>query len=245
MDFIYTGIDGCRGGWLAVSLDFDRLDHWEVCCFATGDWDVLDELVSRSNLTLVDIPLGLGDGDSERESDRLIRRALGRRGSSIFPVPVREAVYAESYSQACEINFKVQGKKLSKQLWNLGDKIRSIDGYLKSHPEYRLVLRESSPEYAFQLLSGAPLDLSKSTSAGVEERLSICSRYENRSDPIYQYCIQSYPRKACAPHDILDALILAITALLTKTRGVMKIPETCRTDRYGIPIQAIFCDGER
>lgn len=59
-------------------------------------------------------------GDGERLSDTGAREILKTRKSSIFPVPCREAVYAETYEKACEVNERLTGKHISKQAWKQG-----------------------------------------------------------------------------------------------------------------------------
>jgi len=55
-------------------------------------------------LILIDILIDLKNGGSEeRYLDIKARKLLKIRKSSIFPVPCREAVYAESYEKACKI----------------------------------------------------------------------------------------------------------------------------------------------
>jgi len=59
------------------------------------------------------------------------------RKSSIFPVPCREAVYAETYEKACEVNKLLTGKLISKQAWNIVPKIRDVDRFLVKNKSYR------------------------------------------------------------------------------------------------------------
>ena len=81
-------------------------------------------------LILIDIPIGLKTGGSgERLSDLGARSILKARKSSIFPVPCREAIYAKTYKEACEVNERLTGKRISKQAWNIVPKIRDVDGF--------------------------------------------------------------------------------------------------------------------
>lgn len=248
----YTGVDGCRGGWLAmtVKVDGDRAGAdgigrgkqyaFTSTMFALHNHLLFGELCEISELVLIDIPIGLPDQGEERESDRLVRQALRKRGGSIFPVPSREAVYAETYAAACEINVAQQGKKISKQTWNLVPKIKDIDRFLQRCPHCSEVLRESSPEYAFQILAGGPLEYKKSDPRGIEERLALCTEHLPGARELFGQAVSRYPRKECAPHDILDALVLALTAMLAEKGGKREVPEKRKRDRFGIPIQAVF-----
>jgi predicted RNase H-like nuclease len=250
----YTGVDGCRGGWFAVTVRADgdgagagglgrgAPQNFETTLFPLHDHSMFEKLCEHSELVLIDIPIGLPDNGEERKSDRLVRQALGKRGGSIFPVPSREAVYAETYAAACEINVAQQGKKISKQTWNLVPKIKDIDRFLQRCPHCSEVLRESSPEYAFQILAGGPLEHKKSDPRGIEERLDLCTKHLPGAREPFGQVVARYPRKSCAPHDILDALVLAFTAMLAEKGGKREVPEKQKRDRFGIPIQAVFAE---
>jgi hypothetical protein len=94
---------------------------------------IIQELCIRHNdiaLVLVDIPIGL-PSNGRRACDLEARRLLGRpRASSVFPVPCREAVYENSYAEACRLNKQKLGIQISKQTWNIVKKIAEIDSYL-------------------------------------------------------------------------------------------------------------------
>ena len=82
------------------------------------------------------------------------RRLLGKRGSSVFAVPCREALSARTYRQACRINQRILGVKLSIQTWNIAAKIREIDTWLCTNPKLQPKIRESHPELCFWALAG-------------------------------------------------------------------------------------------
>lgn len=124
---LYRG-DGCRGGWFAVLLaaENDQNCEWEIGLFPSFS-SLIDFLKMNYEQTefliLIDIPIGLKNGGyGERYSDIEARKILKIRKSRIFPVPCREAVYAESYEKACEIKKKLTVKSISKQAWNKSQK---------------------------------------------------------------------------------------------------------------------------
>ena len=254
----FTGIDGCPAGWLAAELTVklvagqgggmypDGSMHsagtalFSVSVFSLTDAAELSRLCGRADLVLIDIPVGLPDSREERKVDLQVRRHLGRRGSSVFPVPVRDAVYASSYEEGCRINFAVRGKKFSKQLWNITPGIRCIDTFLREHAEFRQVLRESSPEYAFQLLQGAPLETAKRTKEGIRERLALCEAVVPGCSAVFKDAAAGYQRRTAAEHDIVDAMGLAVSAYVTKAGTMVKVPEQEERDPAGIPMQAVF-----
>jgi predicted RNase H-like nuclease len=236
-----AGLDGCRGGWFAVQLDssgFVRADLLSLGCE-----ERLRELCRQSELVLVDIPIGLRDrGREERLSDRMLRGQLGKRGSSVFPVPVREAVYAGSYAEACEENRKRTGKKISRQSWNIVPEIRAMDIFLTRYRECIFTLRESSPELCFArmaAMTATELQHGKNTQEGIRQRVAVLEEIVPGSHRFYASCLEAYPRRQVAQHDILDAMVLAASARLILRRGAVYYPEQKEYDARGLPMQAL------
>ncbi len=218
---VFVGVDGCSAGWFAVFLaesDSDGCDRgnctlekysWEPGVFPefSALWDFLkSNYEAYEPLILIDIPIGLKSGGSgERLSDLGARKILKARKSSIFPVPCREAVYAETYGQACEINEKLTGKRISKQAWNILPRIRDVDGFLISSLEsrgksagagesegenegesegenegaaVRDLIWETGPEICFQAFAGRPMKYSKKKEEGFLERKEVLKKIE-------------------------------------------------------------------
>ena len=71
------------------------------------------EATRQAELLLVDIPIGLPETGAERACDLMARRLLGPRKSSVFPVPVRQAVHAPTYQEACDLNATATGDRKS------------------------------------------------------------------------------------------------------------------------------------
>ena len=90
---------------------------------------------------------------------------LGPRRSSVFPAPVRAVLErrllrrrpARCRARAC-------GKGISKQLYNILDKIRAVDA-LQS-PRLQDQLFEMGPELSFAELTGRPMPANKRTAEG-------------------------------------------------------------------------------
>ena len=123
-EMFYVGIDACKAGWFAVSLESGSNFSIEIFSNISGLWDNYHD----AKLILIDIPIGLREsGLDERLCDKEARRLLGKRGSSVFPAPCRAAVYANSYEEASLINEKNTGRKLSQQIWNIIPKIKQVD----------------------------------------------------------------------------------------------------------------------
>ncbi len=123
-----VGVDGCKKGWFAVALGSGH--QWTIGVYQT--FEELWEAANLPSLMLIDIPIGLPES-GRRVCDQETRKLLGRRGASVFPVPCRKALQARTYRQACRLNQKVLGVKLSIQTWNITAKIREIDTWLQRH----------------------------------------------------------------------------------------------------------------
>ncbi len=219
-----VGVDGCRAGWFAIwhQKHETGFDVYESISDLWRDHQDARQI-------LIDIPIGLTN-DCVRMLDSDIRSLLGHRSSSVFPVPSRDAVYASDYESACLINDDLFGKKLSKQSWNICDKIRDVDRFLGSNSVAIGTLGESHPELVFTLLAGRPLSMSKKTAEGIAERLDILCQYDLTIMDVYMKAEDEFPRKILARDDIVDALALTVTGANSSLlgtdhqRGVGDIP---------------------
>ena len=187
-----TGVDGCAGGWVAVTLG--QQDP-SVTVAATLDG------LPLTAVTGIDMPLGLL-ARGWREADRLARRALGRRGVTVFAIPPRAALAAPSYAEANRICRELTGQGLSVQAYGLRRKIAEAEAYRTSRaadapahapdaPAHApdglphapdapaagvrgpVRLYEVHPELSFAVLAGGPLPDSKHTPAGLAVRRDL------------------------------------------------------------------------
>src|SRR5687767_14943843 len=85
-----VGVDGCPGGWVAVT--WDTVDRSLVVRVHPTFVDVLDVYQDAAALG-VDIPIGLGEGEP-RQCDLAARKAISPRGSCVFPAPDARLVEA-------------------------------------------------------------------------------------------------------------------------------------------------------
>lgn len=142
---LVAGIDGCKSGWFFIAVD-EHLD------FDFGVERNISKVVRRlasAKLILIDIPIGLpSQTHAKRICDTAARTILGRRGSSVFPVPARSALTQASYEAACDENERVLGKRLSKQSWAIAPKIREVDEFMRKG-NHQGKIREMHPEVAF------------------------------------------------------------------------------------------------
>lgn len=193
-----TGIDGCAGGWVAVT-------------FADGEAratvaKTLDALgLALDGVTGIDMPLGLL-AEGWRTADLLARRALGRRGSSVFAIPPRPVWEQLAYPDANHTCRELTGRGLSIQAWGLRVKLLEADAFRRAAAAASAAppLCEVHPELSFAALSGGtPLADSKHTPAGRRVRRALLA----------QAGIVVPPRvPGAAEDDLLDAAAVAWSA---------------------------------
>ncbi|KOO14197.1 hypothetical protein AKJ18_14685 [Vibrio xuii] len=214
----YLGIDGCKAGWVVWLLNGGS-PSFQIVTSLSDIADVLTQ--SRA---LIDIPIGFSDSaQPDRLCDKAARKFLApKRGSSVFPVPCKEAAYAETYQQACQINMEQLGKKLSKQTWYILPKVREVDALLRQEPS--VTLRESHPEVVFKALNKQPLSHSKKTIEGRAERLAILNRYCPEWISVLTDSIEQTKRSMAQPDDLIDAFALMFIA--SKWPQLSTLPET-------------------
>ncbi len=215
------GIDGCRAGWFAVFL---HDSGWKTAVYPDLKtfWDDKGQAVSS---VLIDIPIGYPSGPDERNCDRAARAALGRRASSIFRVPCREALYCQTYHEANMISRLHTGKGLSRQTFNIMPKMREADQLFKAFPSAKKVCRESHPELCFVTISANNIVHGKASESGFRERCEILASISAKAMQIVEHSLKNYLRKDVARDDIADALVLAICAQSSLTKSLPETPE--------------------
>jgi len=234
---VYIGVDACKKGWFAVTL-IDNTS-WKVNIFTniSSLWNQCKD----SRLILIDIPIGLRDsGSNERSCDKPARRLLGRkRGSSVFPVPCRVAIYA-NVTEASDINKRLTDRRLSKQVLGIIPKIKEVDELLSADMTARSRIREIHPEICFWALNGKEsMTFSKKDERGIQERKEVLISVYPYCGDIFNYAEREYLRKEVARDDILDALVAAVTASKEK-QGLSTIPENPVFDSKGLPMEMVY-----
>ncbi|MBW2433254.1 MAG: DUF429 domain-containing protein [Deltaproteobacteria bacterium] len=231
----FVGVDGCKKGWFAVALGSGG--NWAIDIYKT-----IDELWNAMNspsMMLIDIPIGLPD-TNRRVCDLQARKLLGRRGSSVFAVPCRKALQAKNYRQACRINKRITGVRLSIQTWNICSKIKEIDTWLQVTGEARPRIRESHPELCFWALAGKhTMAHSKKTPGGFVERFSILKNIYPQSSAIVNQSLNRFRRKDLARDDILDALVLAVSAHFSAGKP-KTVPLEPPVDKKGLAMEIVY-----
>lgn len=226
------GVDGCRGGWLAVWTG-NAADTVEAAVFSKAH----DLLIQRGfAVTAIDIPIGLPAATSRR-CDLAARRVLGLRGVSVFPTPVRAVLATQTYEEACAASFAASGKKLSKQTFGIVPKIREVDTFLRNNPSFRTRVFEVHPEVSFTYWNGGQiLSHSKHSGFGFAERLGLVEQaFPGAAEQIRR----SFPSREVADDDILDALATLWTAWRIHAGTAVRIGDVVEEDEHGLPMQIV------
>ena len=231
------GVDGCRKGWFYFALVPGQGPEWAVV-------EKIADLVAAaddSDRIFIDIPIGLPSGEEGRLCDSEARRKLApRRTSSVFPVPVRSALTAETYEEANEKNRKASGKGLPRQTYAIMPKIKEVDSLLRGSARARRSVREVHPEIGFWALAGGrPMRHSKKTGRGFDERLALLERFHPSTAKCFGDIRTGYRCWDLADDDILDAMAVAITASVDR-RSLRTLPERPAEDSCGLPMEMVY-----
>jgi len=244
-----AGLDGCRGGWVAVLVDGDLARATAIRI------DTLAELFERTeplHVVAIDMPIGLPEriGLTGRAPERLVRPLLGGRQSSVFSIPSRAAVYAgvdesipedERYRHCCAIARETSdgGKAVAKQGFHIFPKIVEIDRLLGARPELVPRVHECHPEVAFWAMNGrAPLSEPKKVQnkpygPGIELRRKLL-----HAQGFVETLTDAATAKALkvGHDDLIDACATAWSAGRVSRGEALSFPDPPERDAHGLPI---------
>lgn len=192
-----AGVDGTRGGWVAVVLDDCRFagDH------LVRPIETSFEELADADVVAVDIPIGFGP----READPAARRFLAGAASTVFTTPSREVL---------ELPFG-PGLGVSAQAHALGRRILHVTRLAGSDDRFH----EVHPEVSFRAMNGGrPLRQRKKSAGGVLERLELLGRHGIE--------LTQLGSSAFAPiDDVLDAAAAAWSAHRIATKAARTLPD--------------------
>ncbi|WP_083966599.1 DUF429 domain-containing protein [Demequina globuliformis] len=212
------GLDSCKGGWVVVTANTSG-----ILDIATAP-DVsaaVDRGHTRWGATtvVIDIPIGLPDR-STRATEREARSRLGPLRSSVFDVPIRDAIYAPSRAEADLISRERAERGVGAQSFALAPKIIEVDAYVRDRAPSGIEIREGHPEVSFAAMQGAPLTASKKTLKGALLRHSLLAR-AGLSVPLDA----ELALKGTGFDDVFDAAAMAWTALRISEREAFPLVE--------------------
>ncbi|PON11919.1 DUF429 domain-containing protein [Candidatus Entotheonella serta] len=233
-----AGVDGCPAGWIValalLDLNHDLTRLRFVLCPRV---EAVLNVNPKPEIVSIDMPIGLLDTPQSggRECDRMARRLLRGRASSVFSPPSRLILHATHYDQ-------VRGYGMSRQAFGILPKIREVDTFIT--PAYQSMIYEAHPELAFRGLAGVPMQGNKKTAAGRAERLRILRRattprYVSLSAAL-QRALDTYKRRQVAHDDMLDACVLLRTSYRLATAQAQRLPMSPELDSKGLRMEICY-----
>lgn len=192
-----AGIDGWRGGWLAVELTNGA---FERAFTAPHLRDALEHL-QAAVVVGVDMPIGF-PAHGVRGADLAARELVGSRRSSVFLVPPRRVIEATDYRSARAAAREIWDRGVSAQAYALADKILELDSLVAV--DTRLI--EVHPEVSFRAIAGRALPSPKRSWNGQRLRYRLLESVGIR--------VPDHVEEAgrAPADDLLDAAVVAWTA---------------------------------
>ena len=215
------GLDGCREGWVGVFYDGTTVS----ASVRPRIEDFRDEGVE---LVGVDMPIGL-PSTGRRRCDEAGKALLGRRASTLFHVPPRVVLEATTFDEANRRHRELLGLGLTRQSWNLRDKILEVDAWMERAPFPSF---EVHPEISFTKLTGAPLPTKKSFAGVMARRRALVEAGLDVESLVNDV-------GTTGVDDVLDATVVAWSAWELLQDQAWRLPKDPDFDDHGLAM-AIF-----
>jgi predicted RNase H-like nuclease len=231
---LVIGVDGCRGGWVAIILDREHRKLEPVFV------PTLSELVEAYPVSWigVDMPVGLSSTGT-RQCDVDARKFLGPgRTSSVFPPPIPQVLGARTYEEASSLSKRhhPQHKSLSRQTFAILPGLREVRAVITPALQQRIV--EVHPEVSFAALAGRPLRFGKRTPEGFDERRDLLQAAFDIDIPDRRLMRSFFSR--AAPDDVLDAMVAAWSAQRFAEGRAGRFPAVEERDELGLRMEMVF-----
>jgi predicted RNase H-like nuclease len=179
-----VGVDGTRGGWVAIALVDGRFERDYLLTPVTTDFAEVGEAA----VIAVDVPIGFGP----RLADSAARALLRGAASTVFSTPTR-ALLEGAFGP---------GLGISSQSHALGPRIVHVTDVAKTDPR----IFEAHPEVSFRTMNGGlGLQYKKKSAGGALERMVLLREHGIE--------LAELDAAATAPlDDVLDATAAAWSA---------------------------------
>jgi predicted RNase H-like nuclease len=228
---LIAGIDGSKEGWICLTLNTQSRGVEATVLKSLGEIDGLVEVIA------VDIPIGLPDSNG-READRQARARLGEpRRRSVFSAPIRPALRARSWEDACQITRAINGRSVTKQTAAILSKIVEADRVVRS-ASWGSRIHEVHPEVSFAEWSGAPMLYRKKSPAGRGARQALIRDYFGPD--AFDLARASVRGRRVASDDIADAFAALWTAERIDRGEAGRFPQLEARDSLGVPMHIWF-----
>jgi predicted RNase H-like nuclease len=244
-----AGVDGCKAGWVAVMRRGGGAP--QVGVFARFA-DLVDALGPTATIA-VDMPIGLPDrvGHGGRGPERLVREKLGQRQSSVFSIPSRAAVFAETedfttveawYAAHRRASLVARAtsepqRAISIQAFGIFAKIRELDALLRARPGLSERVIESHPEAAFWRLNGqAEMNLPKKIRGRINPEGMAERKRRLETCGLDRAFLDAPPPRGAGEDDVLDAAAVLQVAQRHALGLAIPFPDPPGRDAHGLPI---------
>jgi predicted RNase H-like nuclease len=196
-----AGVDGTKGGWVAVVLDDGRFVSDHVLLDVRSTFAELRDAAVIG----IDVPVGFGP----RLADAAARAYLSGAASTVFTTPSKEIL---------ETTFRA-GLGISAQSHALGNRILHVTELARHDPRFY----EVHPEVSFRAMNdGIPLGYRKKSAGGALERIEILRRHGITLDTL--------GAAASVPlDDVLDAAAAAWSARRIGSGIASRLPDPPQT----------------
>jgi len=225
-----VGLDGCRGGWVAVTL---RGASW--CARVHTSFAELIDAYPDARRIAVDIPIGLATG-VRRGADAGAKSMLKGKENSVFWAPDARILDYPDMASANEFLWGLGLKGISVQTWSILPKIRLVNRIMT--PDLQCQIIEVHPEVSFAALADGPILLPKNRQPGYDQRAALL-RAELGIDLPERRTAFGLARPA-KPDDILDALVAAWTARRDVNCTSVRLPEQPETNQAGLRMEIVY-----
>nr|MBA2276485.1 DUF429 domain-containing protein [Chloroflexia bacterium] len=201
-----VGVDGCPGGWVAVSWDVEARTLTPV---VHGSFPALLAAYPDAAVIGVDIPVGLA-ANGPRRCDVEARKVLGPRRSSVFPAPHPDVLDAPTYAEALALSHTLTAKGISRQGFAIYAKVAEVNRVFTLELQRRVF--EVHPEVSFWALAGQrPMVHHKGKTEGFDERRALLAAGLDGAAIPTRPEARGIARPAKSD-DVLDAIVAAWTA---------------------------------
>jgi predicted RNase H-like nuclease len=240
-DRLYIGAAHAAEAWVGVALDRSGFETAAVFDEVGALWLHYEE---RAERILVDVPVGLRDGEgddpgAERACDRLLRTVLGPRADVVYAPPVRPATRRRRYTAAARVNERLAGRPLSRRAFEVSTAIAAVDELLQELPEARDVVAASHPDLCYRAFAGETLQHDPQTAGGYAERMRALADFDRDAPPAVQRAAEATAGSQVDVATVLDAVALAYAAR-PGPGELRSLPPAPPTDATGLPMQVCY-----
>ena len=222
-----AGIDGTSQGLCIAIGNWDNDEITQIGWLYIGSFYQLDELDPFHAIT-INIPIGLPETKKEKRlCDKLAKRLLSDRGSSLFKTPPRNTL-----TQTDPDTLRLLGVPIQTQ--NLLHKIKELDEWIT--PEKQRIIKETHPELVFIELAKGQRLLSKKKDDGIKQRLALLQELPIfKTLPLMEIVFgEKSHYQAFKVSDMVDSLACLVITTRIITNTAKSLPEDPEKDATGL-----------